>query len=59
MNEDLNEYRPLLMGLMDGELTPEEAAKVNDALIRSAVLRDEYEKLRAGCLSPTVKFFGI
>ncbi len=46
MNLDLEEYRPLLMGLMDGELTPEEAARVNDALIRSNALREEYEKLR-------------
>lgn len=44
MNEDeLNKYRPLLMGLLDGELTPEEAADVNEALIRSRQLRDEYE----------------
>ena len=42
---DLNHYRPLLMGLMDGELTPEEAADVNDALIRSSELREEYERL--------------
>ena len=46
MNVDLEHYRPLLMGLMDGELTPEEAADVNQALNRSAVLREEYEKLR-------------
>lgn len=47
-NEDLEKYRPLLMGLMDGELSPEEAADVNDALIRHADLRDEYEKIREG-----------
>ena len=45
MSIDLNHYRPLLMGLMDGELTPEEAADVNKALIRSAELREEYERL--------------
>ena len=42
---DLNHYRPLLMGLMDGELTPEEAAAVNNALTRSSELREEYERL--------------
>lgn len=46
MNTDLEKYRPLLMGLMDGELTPEEAADVNRALTRSEALREEYEKLR-------------
>ena len=53
MNVDIEHYRPLLMGLMDGELTPEEAAEVNQALNRSATLREEYENLRktAGCLN--------
>ena len=46
MEIDLERYRPLMMGLMDGELTPEEAAEVNQALNRSAVLREEYKKLR-------------
>ena len=46
MNIDLDKYRPLLMGLMDGELSPEEAADVNEALTRSTVLREEYEVLR-------------
>ena len=41
----LNHYRPLLMGLMDGELTHEEAANVNGALVRSSELREEYERL--------------
>ena len=45
MSIDLNHYRPLLMGLMDGELTPEEAADVNKALTRSSELREEYERL--------------
>lgn len=43
---DLDAIRPLLMGLMDGELTPEEAVRVNDALMRSAALREEFELLR-------------
>ena len=42
---DLNHYRPLLMGLMDGELTHKEAANVNGALVRSSELREEYERL--------------
>lgn len=42
----MDQYRPLLMGLMDGELSPEEAAEVNRALTRSAALREEYERLR-------------
>lgn len=42
---DLNHYRPLLMGLMDGELTHEEAANVNGGLVRSSELREEYERL--------------
>ena len=46
MDIDLDKYRPLLMGLMDGELSPEEAADVNEALTRSSLLREEYEKLR-------------
>ncbi len=33
------------MGLMDGELKPEEAAAVNNALTRSSELREEYERL--------------
>lgn len=45
MHPDLDNLRPLLMGLIDGELTPEEAAQVNEALIRSQPLREEYEKL--------------
>lgn len=47
-NEDLEKYRPLLMGLMDGELSSEEAVDVNEALNRSADLRAEYEKIREG-----------
>lgn len=47
MNDpQFEKYRPLLMGLMDGELRPDEAAEVNDALTRSSALRDEYERLR-------------
>ena len=37
----------LLMGLMDGELTPEEANEINDLLRKNQALRDEYESLLA------------
>jgi len=47
MNPDeLSDYRPLLMGLLDGELSTEELSRVNEALRRSAALREEYEQLR-------------
>ena len=45
MEPDLEKLRPLLSGLLDGELPPQEAAEVNDALTRSAALREEYEQL--------------
>lgn len=46
MTEDqLSNYRPLLAGLLDGELSTEEATELNDALTRSARLREEYEAL--------------
>lgn len=48
MNQnESKDYGPLLMGLMDGELSTEEASEVNEALRRSATLREEYERLRA------------
>lgn len=40
------ELRGLLMGLMDGELTAEEAVRANDHLRRCAACRGEYEELR-------------
>jgi len=40
------EYRGLLMGLIDNELTAEEARDVNDHLVRCARCRDDYERLR-------------
>ena len=46
MNQDESkDYGPLLMGLIDGELSTEEALEVNEALRRSATLREEYERL--------------
>lgn len=40
-----DEYKPLLMGLIDGELTPEETIKINEHLNRCAECRAEYEEL--------------
>lgn len=41
-----DDYKGLLVGLLDGELTPEELRQVNDHLIRCAACRAEYERLR-------------
>lgn len=41
-----DEYKPLLMGLIDGELTSEEATNINKHLNRCAECRAEYEELR-------------
>jgi predicted anti-sigma-YlaC factor YlaD len=43
---DCEQYKSLLAGLLDGELTAEEAADVNDHLIRCASCRADYEQLR-------------
>jgi hypothetical protein len=40
------EYQPLMMGLMDQELTAAEATAVNDHLTRCHTCRQEYESLR-------------
>lgn len=37
------------MGLMDGELSPEETADINNLLMRDAALREEYEALCRAC----------
>jgi len=42
---DCTEYRVLMMGLMDNELTPEEAADVNQHLIRCETCRREFDEL--------------
>ena len=50
-------YQGLLMGLLDGELEPEEAQKVNTHLHRCAGCREEYEQLRqSGKKIETVSF---
>ena len=43
---DCEKYKPLLMGLIDHELTPGEAADVNHHLNRCANCRTDYESLR-------------
>lgn len=43
---DCEKYKGLLMGLIDGELTPEEANEINAHLIKCAECREEYEQLR-------------
>jgi anti-sigma factor RsiW len=40
------QYKGLLAGLLDGELTVDEAADLNDHLIRCASCRADYEQLR-------------
>jgi len=39
-------FKGLLVGLLDGELTPDEARQVNEHLTRCAACRAEYEQLR-------------
>ena len=39
-------YRHLLVGLLDGELDPQETMEVNDHLMRCSQCRDEFEQLR-------------
>ena len=39
-------FKGLLVGLLDGELTPDEARQINDHLTRCAACRAEYEQLR-------------
>ena len=43
---ECEKYKPLLMGLIDQELTPEESKDVNDHLRKCSGCREEYEKLR-------------
>ena len=42
---DCTEYKVLMMGLMDNELTPEETADVNQHLIRCETCRKEFDEL--------------
>lgn len=45
--KECHKFKPLLIGLLDGELTAEEASAVNEHLIRCAACRAEHEELRA------------
>ncbi len=47
--KNIDERRAQLMGFMDGELTPEETADINNLLMRDAALRAEYESLCRAC----------
>lgn len=44
--KNCDEFKPLLVGLLDGELTPDEAREVNEHLMRCAACRAEHELLR-------------
>lgn len=46
---DCESMKPLLMGFMDGELTPEQLADVNRHLTRCSNCRRELEDLRETC----------
>lgn len=46
MENKCEEYKGLLMGLMDGELSAEEIADVNSHLIKCSNCRDEYDELQ-------------
>jgi hypothetical protein len=50
-------YKGLLMGLMDGELTPEENQEIHDHMIKCDACRQEYEALKeAGSKIEKVSF---
>ena len=42
---DCTQYKHLMMGLMDNELTPEESADINNHLIRCESCRKEFDEL--------------
>jgi len=44
--KDCEPFKGLLVGLLDGELTPEESRQVNEHLTRCGACRTEYEQLR-------------
>lgn len=45
--KDCHEIKPLLVGLLDGELTADEAREVNEHLTRCAACRADHETLRS------------
>lgn len=46
MTKDCEKYKGLMMGLMDNELSGEEASEVNSHLTRCATCREEYRQLQ-------------
>lgn len=46
MTKDCEKYKGLMMGLMDNELTEEEAGEVNSHLTRCEACREEYRQLQ-------------
>jgi len=44
--KNCEEYKTLMMGLMDNELSAEESIRVNDHLIRCGSCREEYKLLK-------------
>ncbi len=42
---DCTEYKHLMMGLMDNELTPEETADINQHMVRCETCRKEFDAL--------------
>lgn len=47
--KNCEDYKPLLMGLMDNELSPEELSELNEHMIRCSNCRQEYEELSRTC----------
>lgn len=45
-NNHCEEYKALMMGLMDDELSEEEAIRLNDHIIRCSSCREEFEQLK-------------
>lgn len=43
---DCEKYRTMLVGLLDGELSPQEAVEVNEHMARCLACRREYDQLR-------------
>jgi anti-sigma factor RsiW len=46
MTKNCEKYKGLMMGLMDNELSEEEASEVNSHLTRCAACREEYRQLQ-------------
>lgn len=44
--KNCDDYKGLIVGLLDRELTPEETQLINDHLVRCAACRADYERLR-------------